>query len=182
VGEVAVSGEEKTHLVLEASNPYDFEERSALDELAGELQEELGDATVRVHHREEYGYGGPLPEILSIWQAAGEYAGDAVAIATIGNWLRRRWCRERDVCGPDERPRPRTATSYDTSGAVRWSIRIDLPDGTVIRVEDQDAAPRPAPPLNPDDPGASPRTERAAYWAHLGAAEHPSARNRGRSP
>lgn len=131
-------------LILDPANPFDFGE-GGLRPLADELEGRLG-GEVRVHLRTEEGYGGPLPEVLAIWEAATNQLEHGVTITAVGAFLRERWKREKDLCGPDEEPRDRSATGYDTSGTPRWSIRIGLPDGAIVEIEDQDPAQRPAPP------------------------------------
>lgn len=132
-------------LVLDPGNPFDFG-NGELQRLADQLEVKLG-GEVRIHRRAEEGYGGPLPEVLAIWELATAQLEHAVTIAVVGAFLRERWKREKGECAPSEKPRPRTATGYDGRGTPLWSIRVDLPDGTVVEIDDQDPAQRPPPEL-----------------------------------
>ncbi len=138
-------------LIVEAANPYDFNE-GELDALAEELGGELDGVEVSVHRRTEEGYGGPLPEIIQIWQAAGGWAEDAVALGVVvkcaGGFLRERWLADRDSCGPDECPRGRAVTIFDANGKPLKSVQIDLPDGELVESKDVQQAARPMPGEN----------------------------------
>lgn len=115
-----------------------------LEELAAKLDEELGEVVVSVH-REEEEYGGPLIKVLTVWQAIGGLA------RRDGRDGKDRQLPARSLearKGENRRRREAAAPRRDRlhrSGAPQWSIRTDLPGGTIIEVQDGDPAAHPFP-------------------------------------
>lgn len=128
-------------LLLDPANPHDFDP-GELEQLALDLEVDAPGLTAVAVRRPEEGYGGPLMEILHVWQ---EYSGDIGAIATTAagtRWLikqlQSRWLRDRDEHPEPERPRARVFNLYDDNDKLVRSVVIDLPDGEPV---DQDVPP-----------------------------------------
>lgn len=135
-------------LIIDPTNPYDFTE-DELSEIATMLRTEPCVGEVSVHVREEHGYGGPLPEVLIIWMGVGGFSASTLATWTllekVGKVLQRRWRREADACGPEEKPRARSASIVTPDGKPVLSLRIDLPAGEIEEVDDTQPMARPYP-------------------------------------
>jgi GNAT superfamily N-acetyltransferase len=127
-------------VIIDPGNPFDFEEEE-IAELIQELQASEPDAEVLAHFREETEYGGALMEVLHVWTSVADFVNqnwETIGIvATVVNWLRKRW--QRDKAANPERPRPRSALIYDQEQRLVFSIVIDLPTGEPV-VEQVDSA------------------------------------------
>jgi hypothetical protein len=117
-------------VIIDPGNPFDFEE-AEIAELIQELQEADPDAEFVAHFREEPEFGGGLIEVLHVWTSVEDFVNQnwetIGVVATVVNWLRKRW--QRDKAANPERPRPRSALIYDQEQRRVFSINIDLPAG-----------------------------------------------------
>ena len=127
-------------LLLDPANPNDFDP-GELEQLAREVEAETPRLAAIAIRRPEEGYGGPLIEVLHIWQ---EYSNTVGGVApTVGGMaylvkrMQRRWRRDRDDNPPPARPRPRVINLYNENSELIRSVKIDLPDGEPV---DEDVA------------------------------------------
>jgi hypothetical protein len=86
--------------------------------------------------REEYGYGGPLSEVLHVWLDVAETV-DALAFAryvarACGQVLKRRWHADHESCGEGEKPRKRVATIYGPDDRPLLEVEVDGPQGAIV--------------------------------------------------
>jgi hypothetical protein len=122
----------KPRLILDPANPFDFEP-GELEQFAAEAEAEAPAFSVIPVRRPEEGAGGPLTEVLHVWQDYSEVLehGEAnliVAVYLIKK-LKERWTRERDKHPPPAKPRMRVLNEYDEKEELVRSVVIDLPDG-----------------------------------------------------
>lgn len=142
--------DEQPTLLLDPANPNDFDP-GELEKLARDLEAETQGLSVVPVRRPEEGYGGPLIEVLHVWQeysatASGVAVTAAGAKAIIGT-LQRRWHRDREEHPAPEKPRPRVFNLYNENDELVRSAMIDLPSGEPIEadVTPGEHAPHPRP-------------------------------------
>jgi hypothetical protein len=132
---------ERPQLLLDPANPHDWEP-GELEQLARDLEAETSGVSAVPVRRPEEGYGGPLIEVLHVWQeyssAAGGVATTAAGAAWIIRALQKRWTRDREEHPAPERPRSRLFNLYDENDELIRSVSIDLPDGEPV---EEDVAP-----------------------------------------
>ena len=120
-------------VIIDPANPFDFDE-AEIAELVQDLQQLQPDAEIVAHFRDETEYGGALMEVLHVWVVGRDFIDEnwpAIAlIAGAVKWLRKRWRSDKEA--NPEHPRPRSILVYDEEERLRFSIRIDQPDGEPI--------------------------------------------------
>jgi hypothetical protein len=141
---------ERPTLLLDPANPYDYDP-GELEQLARDLEAEVPGLSAVPIRRPEVGYGGPLMEVLHVWQAfsstMGENAPGLAAVAWIIKTLQKRWRHDRETHPAPERPRPRVFNLYNETDELVRSVVIDMPDGKPIdeTLEPGRSAPHPRP-------------------------------------
>jgi hypothetical protein len=141
---------ERPTLLLDPANPNDFDP-GELEQLARDLEAETPGLAAVAIRRPEEGYGGPLIEVLHVWQEYSNTVGGIAPTAAGATWiikaLRKRWQRDRDEHPPPERPRRRAFSLYDENDELIRSVIIDLPDGEPVEAEvtPGERAPHPRP-------------------------------------
>jgi hypothetical protein len=156
---------ERPAFLLDPANPYDYDP-GELEQLARDLEAEVPGLSAVPIRRPEVGAGGPLMEVLHVWQdysnVMAENAPGVAGIAWIVRVLQNRWRHDRETHPPPERPRPRVFNLYNDSDELIKSVVIDMPDGEPVEqtVEPGASAPHPRPkrewqsddPDSPEDP------------------------------
>ncbi len=137
-------------LILDPANPNDFNP-GELEQLCRDLEAQAPGLSVVPVRRPEEGYGGPLIEVLHVWQeysaAAGGLAVTAAGVKAIITALQQRWHRDREQHPAPEKPRPRVFNLYNENDELIRSVMIDLPDGEPLEadVTPGEHAPHPRP-------------------------------------
>ena len=141
-------------LLLDPANPHDFDP-GELEQLASDLETAVQGVQAVAVRRPEEGYGGPLMEVLHVWQeysgAVGGVASTAAGVAWLIKALQKRWKRDRDEHPAPEQPRPRVFNLYNENEELIRSVLIDLPDGEPVESEiaSSEHAPHPRPSVDP---------------------------------
>jgi hypothetical protein len=132
---------ERPTLLLDPANPHDWD-AGELEQFARDLEAETAGVSAVAIRRPEEGYGGPLIEVLHVWQeyssAAGGVATTGAGVAWISRALQKRWRRDREDHPEPEKPRSRAFNLYNENDELIRSVSIDLPDGEPV---EQDVAP-----------------------------------------
>ena len=154
-----MNGERPT-LLLDPSNPNDYDP-GELEQLARDLEAEIAGLSAVAIRRPEEGYGGPLVEVLHVWQEYSNTVGGIEPTAAGAAWLikslRKRWQRDRAEHPEPERPRRRVFNLCSENDELIRSVMIDLPDGEPVEadVASGEPASHPRPksesPSNPDE-------------------------------
>jgi hypothetical protein len=139
-------------LLLDPANPHDWDP-GELEQFARDLEAEAPGLSAIAIRRPEEGSGGPLIEVLHVWQeyssAAGGVATTAAGVGWLIKALRKRWRRDRDEHPAPQRPRARAFNLYDENDELIRRVSIDLPDGKAVEEEvgpgARAAHPRPRP-------------------------------------
>jgi hypothetical protein len=136
-------------LLLDPANPYDFD-AGELEQLARDIEAKAPGLFVVPIRRPEEGYGGPLMEVLHVWEEACaviDAAGTTAAAFTfIVKTLRARWQQDRDQHPPPERPRPRVFNLYNENDELIRRVTIDLPAGEPVEENVEAISPVERPP------------------------------------
>jgi hypothetical protein len=143
---------ERPTLLLDPANPHDWDP-GELEQFARDLEAEIPGVSAVPVRRPEEGYGGPLIEVLHVWQEYGSAASGVATTAAGIRWtiraLQKRWRRDREEHVPPERPRSRAFNLYDENDELIRSVSIDVPDGEPVEedVAPGQRAPHPRPKL-----------------------------------
>jgi hypothetical protein len=132
---------ERPTLLLDPANPHDWD-AGELEQFACDLEAQIPGVSAVPIRRPEEGYGGPLIEVLHVWQEYSSAVGGVATTAAGAGWiiqaLQKRWRRDREEHPEPERPRGRLFDLYDENDELIRSVSIDLPDGEPV---EKDVAP-----------------------------------------
>ena len=150
---------ERPTLLLDPANPNDYDP-GELEQLARDLEADAPGLSAIAIRRPEEGSGGPLIEVLHVWQEYSNTVGGigptAVGAAWLIRALQKRWRRDREEHLQPERPRSRAFNLYNEDDELVRRVSIDLPDGEAVEEDvapgERAAHPRPKPEWrsNPD--------------------------------
>jgi hypothetical protein len=141
---------ERPTLLLDPANPHDWD-AGELEQFARDLEAETAGVSAVAVRRPEEGYGGPLIEVLHVWQEYSNTIGGIAPTAAGATWiikaLQKRWRRDREEHPEPERPRSRAFNLYNENDELIRSVSIDLPDGEPVEqnVPQGQGAPHPRP-------------------------------------